>query len=402
VAGHQARLSAKEEREGLGSTPALGRMAHDCPDQSEHQFLAELLRATASELGVRAARRLVDSHPQVAARYEPLPACKWKESFTSWTLELAAALAAGCPSLFARQIAWRRSAFAARGVPIDDIKVGLRILKDTLAGEVPPDDRAVIDAFVAPALCAVDSQSPGCGQGAVPGLCADSKLGELGIRYLVALLEGDRLAASRLIIDEAKAGTPVRDLYLQVLYPAQKELGRMWEQAEIDIAEEHFATAATQMVMTQLYSFLVRKPSNGRVVVAATVSGNQHELGIRMCADFFEMEGWRPVYLGPAVPPEELATAVVTFGADLLVLGACMHTQLQGIGDAIRIVRATPPAEGVKILVGGPGFAETGELWRTMGADAFAHCAADAAEVAERLFATRPADAAPSPAPSRG
>src|SRR6185369_4125192 len=109
--------------------------------------------------------------------------------------------------------------------------------------------------------------------------------------------------------------------------------------------------------------------------------GNQHELGIKMCADFFEMEGWRPVYLGPAVPPDELATAVVTFGADLLVLGACMHTQLQGIADAIRVVRSVPEAQGVKILVGGPGFAETGELWRTMGADAFAHCAADAAEV---------------------
>jgi methanogenic corrinoid protein MtbC1 len=163
----------------------------------------------------------------------------------------------------------------------------------------------------------------------------------------------------------------------------------MWEMAEIDVAEEHFATATTQMVMAQLYSYLKRKPSNGRTVVAATVSGNHHELGIRMVADFFEMEGWRAVYLGPGVPPDELATAVVTFGADLLVLGACMHTQLQGIADAVRVVRATEGTEKVKVLVGGPGFAETGELWRTMGADAFAQCAESALGAAEQLMCGR-------------
>jgi methanogenic corrinoid protein MtbC1 len=359
----------------------------ECHDQhTQHQFLAELLRATAGELGVRAAHKLVETHPEIAARYEPLPACKWKDTFSSWTIELAAALTAGCPGIFARQIAWRRSAFTARGVPLSDLKTGLGVLASSVASEVPEEDRDVIECFFKPAMCAIDSTSPGCGQSGAPALCAETPLGQLGIKYLVALLEGDRLAASELIVGAARSGTEVRDLYLQVLCPAQKELGRMWEQAEIDVAEEHFATATTQMVMAQLYSFLKRKPCNGRTVVAATVSGNHHELGIRMVADFFEIEGWRAVYLGPGLPPDELATAVATFQADLLVLGACMHTQLQGIADAVRVVRSTPQASDLRILVGGPGFAETGELWRTMGADALCESAADAVSVAEGLM----------------
>jgi methanogenic corrinoid protein MtbC1 len=367
-------------------------MEQDCNDQqTQHLFLAELLRATAAEVGVRAAHRLVEGHPSLAARYQPFPACKWKETLTSWTLELAASLTAGCPGIFARQIAWRRSAFAARGVPTEDLKIGLQVLKDCVATEVPEEDRGVIECFFKPAMCAIDSSTPGCGQSGPSALCRDTPMGQLGLQYLVALLEGDRLAASKLIVGAAQAGTPVRDLYMQVLCPAQKELGRMWELAEIDVAEEHFATATTQMVMAQLYSFLERKPSNGRTVVVATVSGNHHELGIRMVADFFEMSGWRSIYLGPGLPPEELATAVTTFEADLLVLGACMHTQLQGIADAVRAVRASDAAQRVKILVGGPGFAETGELWRTMGADAFAECAEAALGVAEEVMRSAPA-----------
>ena len=37
--------------------------------------------------------------------------------------------------------------------------------------------------------------------------------------------------------------------------------------------------------------------------------GNAHEIGVRMVADRFEWEGWRVVYLGPSVPPEDLGQA---------------------------------------------------------------------------------------------
>ncbi len=47
-------------------------------------------------------------------------------------------------------------------------------------------------------------------------------------------------------------GRSVGELYLNVLLPAQAELGRMWLAGEINVAEEHFASQATRMVMAQL------------------------------------------------------------------------------------------------------------------------------------------------------
>jgi methanogenic corrinoid protein MtbC1 len=201
--------------------------------------------------------------------------------------------------------------------------------------------------------------------------------------YLAAILEGDRRRAASIIIDAAqgKGGAPampVRDLYLEVLLPAQVELGRMWHLNEATVAEEHFATATTVMVISQLFPMLPFAPRNGLVAVAASVEGNAHDVGIRVLADLLESEGWRVVYLGASVPGDDLAQAVDMFGADLLALSAGLGCQLPTLAGTVERVRsASVRGRSVKILVGGGGFAGTPEaeiapLWRSFGADGYA------------------------------
>ncbi len=62
-----------------------------------------------------------------------------------------------------------------------------------------------------------------------------SSYGRMAGAYLRALLEEDRRIASQRILDAAKRSSSVRDLYLQVLLPSQKEFDHMWVSAEIDV-----------------------------------------------------------------------------------------------------------------------------------------------------------------------
>jgi methanogenic corrinoid protein MtbC1 len=170
-----------------------------------------------------------------------------------------------------------------------------------------------------------------------------------------------------------------------VLGPVQQELGRLWHMNDLTVAEEHFATATTAMVISQLYPHLPRKQSNGKVVVAASVQGNQHDLGVRMVCDYFEMEGWRAIYLGANVPGHDLALAVEHFGCDLLCLSAYMPTQIRAVEDTIETTRGHDTGRRCKILVGGPAFLGADVLWREIGADGFAQSAQDAVNVGARL-----------------
>jgi len=110
-------------------------------------------------------------------------------------------------------------------------------------------------------------------------------LSPLAHQYFAALLRGERHVSSRLVLDAVAAGTPVKEIYLHVFQPAQYEIGRLWQTNRISVAQEHYCTAATQLVMSQLYPQVFATTKNGRTLVATCVAGDLHEIGVRMVAE---------------------------------------------------------------------------------------------------------------------
>jgi methylmalonyl-CoA mutase cobalamin-binding domain/chain len=212
-----------------------------------------------------------------------------------------------------------------------------------------------------------------------------SALYDLAQRYLAALLRAERHGASRLILDAVERGVAVRDIYLHVFQPAQYEIGRLWQVNEISVAQEHYCTAATQLIMSQLYPYIFATERAGRQLVAACVGGELHEVGIRMVADFFEMEGWDTYYLGANAPAEAILEAVEERRADVLGLSATMTFHVHLVTELIEQVRRSDVGARVKILVGGYPFNAAPELWRQVGADGCAPDAQEAVAVASRL-----------------
>jgi methanogenic corrinoid protein MtbC1 len=208
----------------------------------------------------------------------------------------------------------------------------------------------------------------------------------LAHQYEQALLRGDRLDASRLVIDAVSRGTPVGDIYLQVFQTTQYEIGRLWQVNEISVAKEHYCTAATQLVMSQLYQHLFTGEKIGRKMVATSVAGNLHELGARMVCDFFEMAGWNTCYLGANTPHAAVIQALAEQGADMLAVSVTLATQLSEVQALIATVRADPGCATVKILVGGHPFNRDPDLWRQVGADGTGADAQEGILVAERLL----------------
>ena len=119
---------------------------------------------------------------------------------------------------------------------------------------------------------------------------------ELAVSYLNTLLAGDSHLANQLILDAVRHGFGVKDIYLHVFQPCQQEIGRLWQMNRISVAQEHFCTVVTQTIMSQLYPYIFATEKNGRRLVATSVSGELHEIGMRMVADFLEMEGWTTYY----------------------------------------------------------------------------------------------------------
>lgn len=202
-------------------------------------------------------------------------------------------------------------------------------------------------------------------------------------RYLAAIRAGSRRDALAVVDQALQGGLPVRTLYLEVFQPAMYEIGRLWQENRITVADEHLATAITQLAMSRLYEQLFGDRTDaGPLLVAACAEHERHELGLRMICDLLELEGWDTVFLGASVPVEDLVALVRERRPEVVALSAAITPHLARVREAVDAIRSAMPDGAPVIAIGGRAFAADPELARRMGADLTAR---DAVEVAERL-----------------
>ena len=213
---------------------------------------------------------------------------------------------------------------------------------------LPEHPRATPDGTVPPAAPAAPAADA----------AAASPLVRLQERYLEAQLRGDRREALRLIDEEGIArGHSVPTLHLHVITPAQQEIGRLWQQNVIHVAQEHAATAISQLVVSHLYRFLPVSAPVGRRLLVACAPGERHEMGARIASDLLEAAGFAVHYLGADVPVRDLVAHAVATRPDLVVLSAATGLCTPGLVEAVATLHATLGA-GLPIVVGGAAFSE--------------------------------------------
>ena len=199
------------------------------------------------------------------------------------------------------------------------------------------------------------------------------ELDELSRSYLAAQLAGDRREAVRLLMEEGIGrGNSVIDLHLRVIQQAQREIGRLWEQNSISIAQEHQATAVSQLALAHLYQQSIRRPAVGKAVLVACVEGELHDVGARICADVLDLHGFGVRFLGANVPTDCLISFVEHTRPDLVALSVTMPVHLPAAHAAIDALRART---AVPLAVGGraldlPGAREGWKGVTIFGADA--------------------------------
>lgn len=344
---------------------------------------SEAIRGRRLEIAAALVELEFARHPELAERYGAIGREKSLQDAGYHVSFLTQALALNNRELFVDYIAWAKVMLAQRNVRASDLAFHLDCLAQVLR-ELPCVESGALAAdFVTAAVLAMPSMPedlPTCLHDGAP-------LSPLAHQYFEALRSGERHLATRLVLEAVAAGTPVREIYLNVFQPALHEIGRLWQTNRISVAEEHYFTAATQLIMSQLYPHIFASVKNGRTLIATCVAGELHEIGVRMVADFFEMEGWNTFYLGASTPHSSVATTIVERSADVLAISATIAYHLDAVQDLIRAVRRHPGAGHVKILVGGRPFNCDLELWRKVGADGSALDAQWALKLADQIVA---------------
>jgi len=190
-----------------------------------------------------------------------------------------------------------------------------------------------------------------------PGLRASTPDTESSLQQrLQACIEAiERLDADALM-DELYRGSILlgqTEVLEKLIIPFMREIGDRWKAGTLRIFHEHLASVVTRTFLGNLLKSMLYSESSPQAV-AATMSGEMHELGALSSAVIAASEGWKVFYLGPNLPPEEIVRAAQMSRASVVLISSSFTANTDILPSGLRTLRRFLPPP-VHILVGGSG-----------------------------------------------
>lgn len=321
-------------------------------------------------------------HPKLEQKYGDIGRKKCYDDNIYHISYLEQAVRVNSSDLFSNYLDWARTMLNERGIPEKDLINNIAYMKEAIQHTLPDDDAQRLIEFIDIGLESLQSNP----YQSTTFLKSGEPLVEEARTYLDLLLGGKRKKAADLVEALIDEGQSIGDIYEHIFQKTQYEVGALWQKNKISVAHEHYCTAATQLIMSGLYSRIFSMNKSGRKLVACSVANELHEIGIRMVSDFFEMEGWDTHYLGANMPDTHLVKLLEEIQPDILAISVTSPLHIDKAAELITKIRNDELTGKIKIMVGGYPFRIVPDLWRKIGADASAGSAKEAIKIANKLI----------------
>lgn len=188
-----------------------------------------------------------------------------------------------------------------------------------------------------------------------------------------AIRAGDVAAALAVVGAERERGASVTDVLLEVIGPAQADVGQLWQSTDLSVADEHAATAISEAVVHLLAS---SPPGavEGRPPVVLTCADNEwHTIPALLVAAALRESGWKVVYLGASMPGEHLDGFLRANRPLALAVSCSLPLNLPSIRRQVVVAHAL----GIPVVAGGRAFDSAGVRAAALGVDATAGAGID-------------------------
>lgn len=166
------------------------------------------------------------------------------------------------------------------------------------------------------------------------------------------LVQGDEPGAWMLVQAALAGGASPQAVYTDLFIPALRLVGDRWERGQIDVVDEHRATAVMQRLIGRMGPLFRRAGRTRALVVVGAPEGELHGLPAALVADLLRAESFDVVDLGANVPTPSFVECVRLLPPASLV--GVVVTASGRLPAARRLVKALQSArEDVTFIVGG-------------------------------------------------
>ncbi len=206
-------------------------------------------------------------------------------------------------------------------------------------------------------------------------------------KFAALALGENENAAIRYVEELLDRGTTVEDIFLNLLAPAARHFGELWETDATDFANVSIAMSRLQRILRQLAEKSIVEGPSGDCVDSAlltTIPGEQHSFGLSIVSEFFRRDGWN-LCTGPFTSHRELTSLVHNHWFDVVGFSVSSSRQLDKLKQDVCDIRQDSRNKKIGIILGGPMLVMHPQIAKQIGADLISVDATTAPQQARSL-----------------
>jgi DNA-binding transcriptional MerR regulator/methylmalonyl-CoA mutase cobalamin-binding subunit len=167
-------------------------------------------------------------------------------------------------------------------------------------------------------------------------------------------------------LERASVALSRHNLLEKLLVPLMHRVGDLWQQGELRPIHEHMASAVVRSFLGSMRG-AYRVSSTAPHLIVTTPARQLHELGALIVAATAASEGWHTTYLGPDLPPEEIAAAALQKSARAVAISIVYPPDDPLLTEDLKRLRRLLPAT-TELIIGGRAAAAYAAIVKEIGA----------------------------------
>lgn len=153
------------------------------------------------------------------------------------------------------------------------------------------------------------------------------------------------------VLNEASITLNISELLFKLIIPVCQNVGRSWEEGDINVANEHLATATLRTFLGSIHSKYKHKPG-APIMIATTPQGHLHELASLCTAILASFHKWNSLFLGANLPLNQVLDMALKTNAKLIAISTSYNGSSETLYQELKDFISKAPNH-LTIYIGG-------------------------------------------------
>lgn len=205
--------------------------------------------------------------------------------------------------------------------------------------------------------------------------------------FIHLLFHHDTDVAIKYLTTLRATGAPLAAIYLDLLAPAARQVGEMWENDECSFADVTIVVCRMHQVLLEFsrcFDAPAESSDKNRNVLLLPAPGEQHTFGLLMVIEFLRREAWN-CFSGTPTDLSESQKIINAQTYKVIGLSVSADRHIDSTRSLIQWIRKRSRNSGAAVIIGGDAVNRDPDLVGIVGADTSASSGDQAARRIDRL-----------------